>query len=114
MTPSPARIRVDVSPAALAFERSAMFTAEGRLHAIIVDAQDLDGDFLRVDVVREVGDDLVIELPRPTISGRFLKMPRDQVFAEPLGLDGCVRLGLMLTAVVAVAAVVLLVVYALV
>src|SRR6185312_14731054 len=114
MTPSKARIRVEVGPAALAFERAATFTADGRIHAIIVDAQDLHGDLLRVDVVREVGDDLEVELPRPTISGRFLKMPRDQVFAEPLGLDGCVRLGLILMVVVAVAAVVLLVVYALV
>jgi hypothetical protein len=46
----------------------------------------------------------VIEVPRPTLSGRLLKMPRDQVFAEPLGLDGCGRLGLMLTVVVAVGA----------
>jgi hypothetical protein len=114
MTPAPARIRVEVSPAALAFERAAMFTAEGRLHAIVVDAQDLDGDLLRVDVVREVGDDLVIELPRPTLSGRFLRMPRDQVFAEPLGLDACAWLGLVLMAVVAVAAGAFLVVHALV
>jgi hypothetical protein len=113
MTPSPARIRVEVGPAAFSFERAVMFTAEGRLHAIVVDAQDLAGDLLRVDVVHEAGNDLVIELPRPTLSGRFLKMPREQVLAEPLGLEGCVRLGLILIAVVVVATLVFLAAYAL-
>jgi hypothetical protein len=113
VTPSPARIRVEVGPAALSFERGVMFMAEGRLHALVVDAQDVDGDLLRVSVVREAGDELVVELPRPTLSGRFLKMPRDQVFAEPLGLEACARLGLILLAVVAGATVVFLAAYAL-
>ena len=100
MTRPLARIRVEVGRAPLAFERWVMFAAEGRVHALIVDAQDVDGDLLRVTVVREAGDDLVIELPRPAIAGRFVKMPRDCVFEEPLGLEGCVRLGLLLLAVV--------------
>jgi hypothetical protein len=113
MTPSKARIRVDVGPAALAFERTVMFTAADRIHGLVVDAQDVGRDLPRVSVVHEAGDDLEIELPRPTISGRFLKMPRDQVLAEPHGLKGCVRLTLLLLASVALATVVFSVAYAL-
>jgi hypothetical protein len=114
MTTKAARIRVEVGPAALAFERAATFTAEGKLHAIIVDAQDLHGDLLRVDVVREAGDDLVIELPRPTISGRFLTVPRGQVFAEPLSPEGYVRFAVLLVAVVAAATIAFLILHALI
>jgi len=113
-TRSPARIRVEVGRAPLAFERWVMFAAEGRVHALIVDAQDVDGDLLRVTVVQEAGDELVLELPRPAIAGRFVKMPRESVFAEPLSLEGCVRLVLLLSAIVAGAAATFLVVWALV
>jgi hypothetical protein len=112
MTPKAARIRVDIGPAALAFERAATFTAEGRLHELIVDAQDLHGDLLRVDVVRVAGDNLVIELPRPTFSGRFLTVPRGQVFAEPLSPEG--QIAFLLIAVVAVATIAFLILHALI
>jgi hypothetical protein len=49
--------------------------AEGRLHGLVVDAQDVDGDLLRVSVVREAGDELVVELPRPTLSGGSSRCP---------------------------------------
>jgi hypothetical protein len=113
MTVKAARIRVEVGPAELTFERAATFTTEGKLHAIIVDAQDLHRDLLRVDVVREAGDDLVIELPRPTISGRLLTVPRGQVFAEPLSPEGYVHraLALLLGGIVVVATIAFLILH---
>jgi hypothetical protein len=108
MKPSPARIRVQVEPAKLACERSVAFAVEGRVHMLVVDAEDLDGDLLRVTVVQEAGDDLLIELPRPSVSGRFVRMPRAHVLAEPAGPEEYLRLGILLVAVIAGATVVFL------
>jgi hypothetical protein len=108
MKPSPARIRVNVAPASLAFERSVAFAVEGRVHMLVVDAEDVHGDLLRVTVVQEAGDDLLIELPRPSASGRFVRMPRGHVLAEPPGPEEYLRLGILLVAVIAGATVVFL------
>jgi hypothetical protein len=113
MRPSRARIRVEVDPAALTLERAVTFLVEGRLHTLVVDAADVEEDLLRVNVVQEAGEHLLVELPRPSVSGRFVRMPREQVFAEPMSAEEYLRLGILLVAVVAGATAVFLLAHAL-
>ena len=113
MRPSRARIRVEVSPASAGFERSVAFDVEGRTHTLLVDVRDLEDDLLLVHVVQEAGDHLLVELPRPSLWGRFVRMPRDHVFAEPPGAEDYLRLGILLVAVVAGATAVFLLAHAL-
>jgi hypothetical protein len=113
MRPSQARIRVEVSPTSAAFERSVAFAVEGRRHTLVVDAGDVDEDLLLVNVVQEAGDHLLVELPRPSMSGRFVRMPREHVLAEPRGPEDYLRLGILLVAVVAGATAVFLLAHAL-
>jgi hypothetical protein len=80
---STARIRVEVAPAPSPAERWVMFSAEGRGHALLVDARDVAGELLRITVLREEGDQVLIELPRATIAGQRVKVSADRVLEEP-------------------------------
>jgi hypothetical protein len=79
---SRSRICVEVARGAFASERWVMFSAEGKTHALIVDARDVEGDLLGVTVVRKEGEQVVVELPRAAIAGRRVKVPADSVLDE--------------------------------
>jgi hypothetical protein len=95
-----ARIRVEVARGTSAAERWVMFAAEGKTHALIVDAGDVAGELLSVTVVRDEGDHLVIELPRAAIAGKRVKVPADSVLEEPpSGRAGCAVLAFVVVVV---------------
>ena len=61
-----ARLRVEVARPAQPGATSApmvMFTVEGRTYAVRVEEDDLDGDLLRVAVVHEEEDRVLVEIP---------------------------------------------------
>ena len=100
MTSTKARIRVEVARGTSASERWVMFTADGKTHALIVDARDVAGELLGVTVVRDEGDWLVVELPRAAIAGKRVKVPADTVLEEPpSGRAGCAVLAFVVVVV---------------
>jgi hypothetical protein len=80
--PVHAWIRVDVAPGADASERAVSLSVGEQTYAMLVDAGDVEGDLLRVEVIgRAAGEDEVwIHLPRdPVAGGRHLALPTVRV-----------------------------------
>jgi hypothetical protein len=95
-----ARIRVEVARATSDAERWVMFSAEGKTHALLVDAGDVAGDLLAVTVVRDEGDQVVIELPRAALAGTRVRVPADSVIADlPSGRSALLLLAIVLIVV---------------
>ena len=92
-----ARLRVDVAPGRVPSERWVTFTVSGHVHSLAVDRADVDGDALKVVVIDDHGDDVVIELPRPAVAGQRIAVPRGSVFVDepPSGWSAWVLLGLV-------------------
>lgn len=73
-------IKVNVQPGMFSSEKSVSFSANSEWYTLIVDESDLAGDELRIDVVDERPERLVIRLPRETLtSGRTISVPRELV-----------------------------------
>lgn len=77
-----AKIRVDVAPGVFKSERSVSFKTEGRSYAMIVDASDIHGNTMNVQVLEEKNDQVVVALPRePLNAGRRVTLPKSFLVA---------------------------------
>jgi hypothetical protein len=67
------RIKCDaVSLGAVPSERVARFkTADGIAEEVVVSAQQVEGEFLRVYAIQPMGDRVLVELPREAASGSW-------------------------------------------
>ena len=75
-------LRVDVAPAELRSERWISIAANDGTHRVKVDRHDVNGDALRVAVIYERGDDVLIELPASAVDCQRVVVPKSSVCVD--------------------------------
>jgi len=77
-------IRVEVGRGTFSSERSVSFVADKRKYNLIVDESDVEDGMLVVDIVEEMADEAIVDLPRETFtSGSRIRVPRSLVHEAP-------------------------------
>jgi hypothetical protein len=72
-----------VAPGTSPSERSVSFLVPEQTYTLRVDAEELDGELLRVEVIGQVGGDVWIDLPaEPIAGGRRLPLPSSRVIVR--------------------------------